>query len=164
LRDIIFFLENNELAVGEYRRLCIDRKIGAIVEQDRVALKSYLTGEISSCPQIDVTTTQGAAPKVSLSGEITSAIPTYNIASKSTGSTSIPISEPLIPAAELLQFRLSRRNSKRKLIDNEGVDATFLEADKQELRIRRAGEIPAQTRATVLSKPGAVRLFETLIG
>ena len=137
--------------------MCLERKIVAIVELDRVALKGYLTGEISSCPQIDVAA-QGTTPKVSTSGEITA--PTkYNIASKSSGS--ITPSEPLIPEADLLQFRLSRRSSKRKLIDTEGeaVDPTFLAADKRDLQMRRAGEIPAQTRATVLSKPGAVCLL-----
>eukprot|EP01039_Chlorochromonas_danica_P004799 gene4799-5262_t len=54
LRDIIFFLENAQLPIAEYRRKAVENKITAIVEQDRNHLQKYLTGEIDSCPQIDI--------------------------------------------------------------------------------------------------------------
>ena len=54
MRDVIFFLENNEIGVGEYRRLCAEKKITAVVEQDKQSLKSYLLGEVDTCPQIDL--------------------------------------------------------------------------------------------------------------
>lgn len=146
LRDIIFFLENIDCAIGEYRRLCLDRKIVAVVEQDRASLKGYLTGEISTCPQINVVaqTAQGVSSDETSTPSMHSAVP------RSAESA------PLLPDADMLKIRLNRRSSKRKLIDCDGPDPTFLEADKRELRAKRTDEIPAQTRATVLSKPGAV--------
>ena len=48
-------MENVDLSVADYRRKAVEaRKITAVVEQDRQALKDYLTGAISTCPQIDV--------------------------------------------------------------------------------------------------------------
>lgn len=47
-------MENNEIGVGDYRRLCAEKKIAAVVEQDKQSLRSYLLGEIDSCPQIDL--------------------------------------------------------------------------------------------------------------
>jgi hypothetical protein len=34
--------------------MCFERKIVAVVEQDKQNLKNYLTGEIDTCPQIDL--------------------------------------------------------------------------------------------------------------
>lgn len=45
LRDIIFFLENAQLPIAEYRRKAVENKITAIVEQDRNHLQKYLTGK-----------------------------------------------------------------------------------------------------------------------
>eukprot|EP01036_Dinobryon_divergens_P022673 gene22673-30954_t len=53
LRDIIFFLENVETPVAEYRRNAMSSKLTAVIEQDKTDLKNYLTGAIESCPQID---------------------------------------------------------------------------------------------------------------
>jgi hypothetical protein len=47
-------MENSELGVAEFRRLCVQNRITAVVEQDKPVLKSYLTGEIDTCPQLDV--------------------------------------------------------------------------------------------------------------
>lgn len=54
LRAIVFFLENSEGSVAEYRRKAVEAKVTAVVEQDRQALKNYLTGVEETCPQIDV--------------------------------------------------------------------------------------------------------------
>ena len=76
VRDIVFFLENADGSFAEYRRkvccLCwninhtniltlyipprlqaVQHRVTAVVEQDRKQLKSYLSGELESCPQID---------------------------------------------------------------------------------------------------------------
>lgn len=55
LKDIIFFLENAEMSVADYRRKAVESRITAVVEHDRHALKDYLTGVVETCPQIDVT-------------------------------------------------------------------------------------------------------------
>lgn len=53
LRDVIFCLENIEDTVADYRRKAVTAKVTAVVEQDRQALRNYLTGVTDSCPQID---------------------------------------------------------------------------------------------------------------
>jgi hypothetical protein len=54
LRDVLFFMENSEIGVADYRRMCVEMKITAVVEQDKQSMKSYLLGEISSCNQLDL--------------------------------------------------------------------------------------------------------------
>lgn len=55
LKDIVVFLANSDLSEVEYRKKVVQEG-GAtfIVAADRRDLKSYLTGAIDSCPQIDV--------------------------------------------------------------------------------------------------------------
>lgn len=51
---MIFFLENADISLADYRRKAVETRTTAVVEQDRQALKSYLTGAIDTCPQIDL--------------------------------------------------------------------------------------------------------------
>lgn len=53
LRDVIFYLENADAAVAEYRRKVVTMRCTAVVELDKASLKGYLTGAIDSCPQLD---------------------------------------------------------------------------------------------------------------
>ena len=55
LRDVLFFLENADRGVAEFRRMCVEKRVTAVVEQDKQSLKSYLTGEIDGCHQLDLT-------------------------------------------------------------------------------------------------------------
>jgi hypothetical protein len=63
VRDIIFFLENSSESVAEYRRKAVEARIVAIVEQDKQALNSFLSGSIETCPQIDWNLISNVAPK-----------------------------------------------------------------------------------------------------
>lgn len=54
LRDVIFFLENSDASIADYRRRAFEAKATAIIEQDRVSLKDYLAGTIDICPQLDL--------------------------------------------------------------------------------------------------------------
>ena len=54
LRDVIFFLENADLPLSEYRQKVQDARVTAVVVQDQSNLKKYLTGEIDHCEQIDL--------------------------------------------------------------------------------------------------------------
>lgn len=45
-KDVVYYLANTDLTDVEYR-------VVGVVHQDRNALKSYLAGEINTCPQID---------------------------------------------------------------------------------------------------------------
>jgi hypothetical protein len=91
---VIFFLENNELGVGEYRKLCADKKIAAVVEHDKQNLKSYLLGEIDTCPQIDTIITINAAATSSSAVMSGSALETPSVAgvqsTTSAGQSSVP--------------------------------------------------------------------------
>lgn len=54
IRDVIFFLENCEESLAEYRKKAVEARISGVVAQDQLALKNYLTGVIETCAQIDV--------------------------------------------------------------------------------------------------------------
>lgn len=47
-------MDNIEAGVAEFRRLCVQNRITPIVEQDKQALKGYLTGELDIAPQMDI--------------------------------------------------------------------------------------------------------------
>lgn len=50
----MFFLENADSTIANYRRLCVEKKITAVGELDKANLKAFLTGELDTCPQIDL--------------------------------------------------------------------------------------------------------------
>lgn len=54
LREIIFFLENAEASIAEYRTKANQQNIIAVTTQDKQNLLKYLTGQIDSCEQIDL--------------------------------------------------------------------------------------------------------------
>lgn len=47
-------MENANLSVIEYRKRVVEAKVTAIVEGDKQTLLKYLTGEIDTCPQLDM--------------------------------------------------------------------------------------------------------------
>ena len=53
LRDVVFYLENADSTVAEYRRKVVTMRCTAVVEVDKASLRGYLTGAIESCPQLD---------------------------------------------------------------------------------------------------------------
>jgi hypothetical protein len=62
---VIFFLENVEVGVAEYRRLCVENRKSAVVEQDKSDLKKFLTGVIDTCSQIDHAVAEASAKLLS---------------------------------------------------------------------------------------------------
>ena len=50
---MIFYLENAEASVAEYRRKVVTMRCTAVVELDKASLKGYVTGATDSCPQLD---------------------------------------------------------------------------------------------------------------
>jgi hypothetical protein len=54
LRDILFFLENADASIADYRKEVVKQRVTAIVEADKAALKGYVTGAIETCPQLDL--------------------------------------------------------------------------------------------------------------
>jgi Paf1 complex subunit CDC73 N-terminal len=53
LKDVIFYLENIEDSIVEYRKKTVFQKVTAITEADKKDLKDYLTGATDTCPQLD---------------------------------------------------------------------------------------------------------------
>lgn len=123
LRDVIFFLEHIHTNVSEYRKLCSEKLITAVVEQDKQNLRNFLLGNIDHCPQIDLTVSQ----------------------------------------AYKNDYESSVVGGKRKIEENQepmeslsSTSATPMTEERKKLLELRKYEIPAQTRSTVLTKPGAV--------
>jgi hypothetical protein len=54
LRDVIFFLENANLQISEYRAKVNAAGVTAVVVQDSPLLMAYLTGQLEMCEQIDL--------------------------------------------------------------------------------------------------------------
>ena len=54
LRDVIFFLENADNSVADYRREAVKHRLTAVVQADQAALKGYVTGALETCPQLDL--------------------------------------------------------------------------------------------------------------
>lgn len=61
LRDVIFFLENAEQSVADYRRETVKQRLTAVVEADKASLKGYVTGSIETCPQLDLAAASAAS-------------------------------------------------------------------------------------------------------
>lgn len=65
LLDIMYFLENINVPLAEYRRKLVaesKRGITAVTEPDRPFLQQYINGEIETCSQIDLSQIQSLAP------------------------------------------------------------------------------------------------------
>jgi hypothetical protein len=181
LKDVIFFLENAELSIAEYRRKIVHRKdIIAVVVEDTENLKNYLTGVIETCPQLDYTAaalsssaaaggsidTSAAskeAPDISIEQlkeqrERHAALLDQSLLGTSQSITSADV--PGLSHEKLEELRALRRQQKRKSVVSEGglegLDPAFIQADRQLLAILRSDETPSQTRSSVLCKSGAV--------
>jgi hypothetical protein len=169
IRDVLFFMENADMGVAEFRRLCVEKRITAVVEQDKQALKSFLLGEIDGCPQIDVNLAAEQQQAVS------SAQAPRSTSVSSGGTMSLEdMQEQMHRHAALMDQSMQRSGlpvaaassttssvnvKKRKaaqLEKSDVLDPAFIKADEQLLQMLRADEIAAHTRATVLSKPAAV--------
>jgi hypothetical protein len=188
LRDVIFYLENADATVAEYRRKVVTMRCTAVVEHDKASLKDYLTGLIDSCPQLDFAAavasaasyntnaaaeTEAAAPAVPLISAKEMQEQRQRHAAIFDQSIQMPTQSRSAEVAglshdKLAELRLLRRTQKRKSVITdgglEGMDTTFIQMDRKYLENLRADEEPANTRATVLCKAGsdfsfALKLF-----
>jgi parafibromin len=188
LRDVIFYLENADATVAEYRRKVVTMRCTAVVEHDKASLKDYLTGVIDSCPQLDFAAAVASAASYNTNAAIESeatapSVPLISAkemqeqrqrhAAIFDQSIQMPTQSRSAEVAglshdKLAELRLLRRTQKRKSVITdgglEGMDATFIQMDRKYLENLRADEEPANTRATVLCKAGsdfsfALKLF-----
>ena len=83
LRDVIFYLENADASVAEYRRKVVTMRCTAVVELDKASLKGYLTGAIDSCPQLDLSAAVASAASynASIAQEAEQAVPVVQLIS-----------------------------------------------------------------------------------
>lgn len=180
IKDIIFFLENSDMTVAEYRRKAVESRIFAVVEQDRQALKNYLTGVIDTCPQIDL--------QLAASFVLPSIALTTNISNVIDNNQKNLFEQPIISNEKMLEQRekhaarleMNIQKSKDVIFDNnnsnnnmqkrtisqafntneeEVLDKEFIEADRHILTKLRSDEIPAHTISTILNTIGTVRKF-----
>lgn len=130
MRDIIFFLEHVNTPMAEYRKLAYKASVMSIVQGDVKNLKSYLTGAIDDCEQID-----------------------HNMPARRAVVASV--AEPLETLTSEKIETLNGFRKRRRLDPNSGaidapLDAEFLALDKAQLAKIRSDEYPANTRASML--------------
>jgi len=87
LHDIIFYLNNSDKATAEYRKLVIDARLTAIVEQDKLDLKDYLQGKKATCSQIDAEKAKATGAGLVASSAATPAAKSAAAPSSSSAST-----------------------------------------------------------------------------
>lgn len=152
LRDVLFYLENAEIPMADYRRKVVTARITAIVETDKSNLKSYLTGQIDSCPQLDfaaasaaynVTTSYNAVAQEEVVVPVVSLLSAQLMQEQRQRHAALIDQSILIPTQttgaevaglshdKLEELRLLRRTQKRKSVVTdggfEGIDATFIQ-------------------------------------
>ena len=168
LKDIVVFLANADLADADYRKKVLETRVTAVVGQDRQPLKSYLTGAIDTCPQID--------HQVAASFQVS--IPTQSVSSNSASEPTMSV-EKMQEQRERFNAQMEKalqktktdqtqdaigslKQLKRKHADGEEeiVDKQFLAADKQILARLRSDELPAHTRSTVLNATATVSVSD----
>ena len=148
VKDVIFFLENFEGSLADYRRKAVEKRVKAVIQQDSDNLKNYLTGVIDTCPQIDLNKIVPIDANNSIGNSIESV-------SKDVGLSLEQLQQQRERHAAMLDQSIGNSDEnkqKRKAISSEG-DATFLQADSNILKQLRAEEVPAHTRTTVLRAP-----------
>mmetsp|Transcript_15704 Transcript_15704/g.26176 ORF Transcript_15704/g.26176 Transcript_15704/m.26176 type:complete len:460 (+) Transcript_15704:84-1463(+) len=167
LRDIIFFLENAAAGVVQYRNN-VREAVGvtAVTHVDSKDLKNYLTGQISSCPQIDQERITQQRRDSSQSGP-SSQQPAH------LAGTATPVSTKLSGAQQearesilesFLQLSPQSFCTKGALVDPQmqpplqpalsAQQQSFIKTDQSLLATLRADEFAASNRNSVMCKPG----------
>lgn len=153
VKDVIFFLENADISLADYRRKAVEKRVKAVIQQDSDNLKNYLTGVIDTCPQID----PNKIVPIAVDNTIGSNNKLINSVSKDVGLSLEQLQEQRQRHAAMLDQPIgdSHRDEnrhKRKATSGEG-DSPFIQADTSILKQLRAEEVPAHTRGTVLRAP-----------
>lgn len=147
-------MENVEISNVDYRRKAVEKRVKAVIQQDRDNLKNYLLGVIDTCPQID----PSKIVSVTVNNSGISGNTAIESASKDVGLSMEQLQEQRERHAAMLDRSIGDNNlddnrQKRKAISAGEGDSTFLEADTNILKELRAEEVPAHTRGTVLRAP-----------
>lgn len=169
LKDIVVFLANADLPDAEYRKKALESRVTAVVGQDRQPLKSYLSGAIDSCPQIDYQVAASfQVPIPAQSDSVANSEPTMSVEKmqeqRERFSAQMEKALQKTKATDVNHDTISGlKQLKRKSLqafggdaEDEVVDKQFLAADQQILAKLRSDELPAHTRSTVLNATSTV--------
>jgi len=140
------------MANVDYRRKALEKRVKAVIQQDKDNLKNYLTGVIDTCTQIDQNKKVSILINESSQGGITS------IDSVPKDISLEQLQEQRERHAAMIDQSIGdnrdelrqKRKAIQKSVDG---DLTFIQADSNILKEMRSEEVPAHTRGTVLRAP-----------
>ena len=168
LKDVIFFMQNTQMPIVEYRRAVVKERCVPVLEADKESLLSYLTGDVDSVPQMDP---KKAAEVIALyatnastdaaSAELeSSARASSKQAGKKRAESMDVVKESIVPAKTDDE---KARDRKRKLfhtvdgsdavVGNDGfvmASADAIKASKNKIMSARIGEVAISDRASSL--------------
>jgi hypothetical protein len=171
LRDVIFFLENANLQISEYRAKVNAAGVTAVVVLDSPNLMSYLTGQIETCDQIDLnvmnsgtmeqipggghnSVTEAQLSEGTMKSERMKFVQYLDQFVEQTNSMITTMSLLLLLAHPPRSSSSPRRSSDPT--PKITLNSDFVKVDQNQLAASRADELPATNRAMVLIKPGSV--------
>ena len=156
-----------DVGIAEYRRRAQASNVVIVGFQDQSDLKKYLTGDINTCEQIDLSFAAQSA-----NVQIEPAVPTQPVVEEETltrlskeqmeeerkrlNGLIDEILESSLPAVVYSLDEESKgiSGTKRKTVPEFNPDPSFMKADHAMLMSQRTGEHPEFTRNTVLRRPG----------
>jgi hypothetical protein len=167
LKDVIFFMQNTQMPNVEYRRAVVKERCLPVLDADKDALISYLTGEVETVPQMN---REKAIEIVSLYTTKTSKEPTSAEQAGDSSKASSKVSKSSGSAMEVAKDSAPTRTDdekakdrKRKLFHTvDGSDAVIgkdgfvmasadaMKASKHKLMSSRQGEVSVADRASSL--------------
>ena len=69
----MFFLENANAKVADYRRKVVTERLTAVILVDQADLKGYVTGAIETCPQLDLAAAAASAASYTAAAQVAEA-------------------------------------------------------------------------------------------
>lgn len=160
LRDVIFFLENANLQISEYRAKVNAAGVTAVVVLDSPNLMNYLTGKIDSCDQIDLSVMNSGpiehAPGLGTTEAQLSEEKMIEERKKFVQYLDDFLNQTKSSISKMLIFFTFVITFSRDPTPKFSLDPDFIKVDQSQLAVSRVDELPATNRAMVLVKPGSV--------
>jgi parafibromin len=152
VHDVVFFLQNAELAMVDYRKAALAAKAAGVTQVDRSKLNDYLNAVVDTVDSIDMAKQKEQRKAASAAGG-------------GAGSGDVEVGDGASPGVDEDAASDARLDELRKvsldlrrLVDaseepSEELRRQFMEADKAYLTYMRADNVPAMTRTTVMERP-----------
>jgi len=154
VHDVVFFLQNAQLAMVDYRKAALAAKAAGVTQVDRSKLNDYLNAVVDTVDSIDVAKQKEQRKAASAAGgggsgdggDVEAGGGASGAADEGTASD-----ERL---DELRKISLDlRRLVEASEEPSEELRQQFMEADKAYLVYMRTDNVPALTRTTVMERP-----------